>query len=53
MTPILRVSTSLLLFTSWLALLFSGLAGSGGIAGIVHLLLAGSLVLFPWRALRS
>lgn len=49
MTPTLRVSTSLLLFSGWLALLFSGVAAGGAI----HLLLAGSLALFPWRALRS
>jgi hypothetical protein len=39
----------MLLFTGWLALLFAGFAWGGG----VHLLLAGALALFPWRALRT
>jgi hypothetical protein len=37
---------SLLLISSWLALLFSGFAFHGA----VHLLLVAALVLFPWRA---
>jgi hypothetical protein len=49
MTPTLRTAAALVLFTGWLALLLAGLAGGGA----VHLLLAGSLALFPWRALRS
>lgn len=49
MTATLRTSLALLLFTGWLALLFMGLAGGGA----VHLLLAGALGLFPWRALRE
>ncbi len=46
-SPVLRAALALLLFTSWLALLFAGSALKGG----VHLLLLGALVLFPWRAL--
>jgi hypothetical protein len=45
----LRTAAALLLFTGWLALLFSGFAWGGA----VHLLLAGGLALFPWRSLRS
>jgi hypothetical protein len=45
-SPTVRVILGLLLFSSWLALLFSGLA----LGGAVHLLLAGALALFPWRA---
>lgn len=45
----LRTAAALLLFTSWLALLFSGFAWGGAI----HLLLAGGLALFPWRSLRA
>jgi len=48
-SPLLRSALALLLFTAWLALLFSGHAGGGA----VHLLLAGSAVLFPWTALRA
>jgi hypothetical protein len=44
----LRTAAALLLFTGWLALLFSGFAWGGAI----HLLLAGGLALFPWRSLR-
>jgi hypothetical protein len=46
-SPILRTILALLLFTSWLALLFAGFVLKGG----VHLLLLGALILFPWRAL--
>lgn len=49
MSPTLRAALALLLFTGWLALLFAGFAGGGA----VHLLLAGALALFPWRALRE
>ena len=45
----LRTAAALLLFTGWLALLFSGFAWGGA----VHLLLAGGLALFPWRSLRA
>jgi hypothetical protein len=45
----LRIAAALLLFTGWLALLFSGFAWGGA----VHLLLAGGLALFPWRPLRN
>jgi hypothetical protein len=48
-SPIARAALALLLFSSWLALLFAGFAFGGG----VHLLLAAALALFPWRALRS
>jgi len=45
-SPTLRALLALVLFSSWLALLFSGFAFDGA----VHLLLAGALGLFPWRA---
>ncbi|MEA2599480.1 MAG: hypothetical protein QOF89_472 [Acidobacteriota bacterium] len=45
-SPILRAALALVLFSSWLALLFSGLA----FGGAVHLLLLAALGLFPWRA---
>jgi hypothetical protein len=45
----LRTTAALLLFTGWLALLFSGFAWGGA----VHLLLAAGLALFPWRSLRA
>ncbi|HYX23694.1 MAG TPA: hypothetical protein VFC23_06030 [Thermoanaerobaculia bacterium] len=44
-----RTLLALLLFSSWLALLFLGLA----LGGAVHLLLVGGLGLFPWRELRG
>ncbi len=47
MTPTLRTVLALLLFTGWLALLFVGYAAGGA----VHLLLAGALGVFPWKAL--
>jgi hypothetical protein len=40
---------AMLLFTAWLALLFAGLTAGGA----VHLLLAGAVGVFPWRALRT
>ncbi|HEX6863074.1 MAG TPA: hypothetical protein VF414_09685 [Thermoanaerobaculia bacterium] len=49
MTSTLRAALALLLFTGWLALLFMGYAAGGA----VHLLLAGALGLFPWKALRE
>jgi hypothetical protein len=42
----IRAVLALVLFSSWLALLFSGVA----LGGAVHLLLAAALGLFPWRA---
>ena len=48
-SPTLRAAASLALFSGWLALLFAGFAAGGA----VHLLLAASLVLFPWRAARE
>jgi hypothetical protein len=44
-STIVRVLLALLLFSSWLALLFSGLA----LGGAVHLLLGVALGVFPWR----
>ncbi len=41
----LRTVLALILFSSWLALLFSGLA----LGGAVHLLLVAALGVFPWR----
>jgi len=45
-SPTLRCTLALLLFSAWIALLFAGFAGGGA----VHLLLAASLAIFPWRA---
>lgn len=45
--PLPRAMLALLLFSTWLALLFAGVAGGG----VVHLLLAGGAALFPWQAL--
>jgi DNA replicative helicase MCM subunit Mcm2 (Cdc46/Mcm family) len=45
-SPVLRAALALLLFSGWMALLFWGFAFRGG----VHLLLAGALGMFPWRA---
>ena len=47
-SPLVRAALALLLFSGWLALLFSGFAFRGG----VHLLLAAALAAFPWRSLR-
>ena len=47
--PIPRAALSLLLFSGWMALLFWGFAFHGG----VHLLLAASLALFPWKAVAA
>ena len=41
-----RSAVSLLLLSGWLVALFAGFAAGGA----VHLLLAGALALFPWRA---
>ena len=41
-----RAALAAALVSTWLALVCSGLA----LGGAVHLLLAGALVLFPWRA---
>jgi hypothetical protein len=48
-SPTVRTILALLLFSSWLALLFAGFAFKGG----VHLLLLAALVLFPWKALAA
>jgi hypothetical protein len=45
-SPAFRAALALLLFSGWMALLFWGFALGGG----AHLLLVGSLALFPWRA---
>ncbi len=47
-SPLVRAAFALLLFSTWLALLFSGFAFRGG----VHLLLLAALAAFPWRSLR-
>jgi hypothetical protein len=44
--PAIRAVFALILISSWLALLFSGLA----FRGAVHVFLIAALVLFPWRA---
>lgn len=49
MTPRIRLYLSCLLVSSWLALLLTGNA----FGGLVHLLLAAALILFPWRAAAS
>jgi hypothetical protein len=41
-----RAAIALLLFSSWLAVLFTGIAGGRA----VHLLLLAALVVFPWKA---
>ncbi|MND01465.1 hypothetical protein D3C83_204700 [compost metagenome] len=43
--PFLRCLAAALLFSGWMTLLFAGFAWGGA----VHLLLAASLLLFPWR----
>jgi hypothetical protein len=48
MSPLPRTALALLLLSGWMALLFSGHAAGGA----VHLLLAGALAVFPWKALR-
>jgi hypothetical protein len=48
-SPTARAALALVLFSSWLALLFWGFA----FGGAVHLLLAGALALFPWRTLAA
>lgn len=45
-SPTLRAAVALVLFSSWLALLFAGFA----LGGAIHLVLVAALVLFPWRA---
>jgi len=49
LTPAPRAAVALLLFSGWLALLFTGHAGGGA----VHLLLLGALAVFPWKAAAS
>ncbi len=46
-SPGVRAACALLLFSSWMGLLFAGVL----LGGALHLLLLGALVLFPWRAL--
>jgi hypothetical protein len=48
-SPTARSALSLLALSGWLVALFAGLAGGGA----VHLLLAGALLVFPWKALRA
>jgi len=45
----LAAGLSLSLVSAWLAGLFAGWLAHGAL----HLLLAGALVLFPWKALRA
>ena len=49
MRPLPRSFAAAGLFSSWMVLLLLGYAGGG----LVHLLLLGALLLFPWGALRS
>ena len=44
-----RLTVSVALLSTWLILLLSGFA----LGGAVHLLLVGSLALFPWREVRD
>ena len=44
-----RLTLSVALLSAWLILLMSGFA----LGGAIHLLLAASLVLFPWREARD
>jgi membrane protein required for beta-lactamase induction len=48
-SPNVRAALALTLFSGWMALLFWGFA----LGGAIHLLLAGALALFPWRAMRA
>jgi hypothetical protein len=49
MSPEPRAALALSLLSLWMAGLFSGVFAGGA----VHLLFVGSLLLFPWRALRA
>ena len=42
-----RAAAALLLFSAWMGLLFAGFL----FRGVLHLLLVGAMVLFPWRSL--
>lgn len=44
-----RLLASAACLSAWLILLFSGFS----LGGAVHLLLAGALALFPWKAISS
>jgi len=46
LAPTPRAAVALLLFSAWLALLFTGHTGRGA----VHLLLLAALAAFPWKA---
>jgi hypothetical protein len=48
-TPVARLTLSVALLSAWLILLLSGFA----LGGVIHLLLLGSLALFPWREARK
>jgi hypothetical protein len=47
-SPTVRAALALSLLSLWMAGLFSGVF----LGGAVHLLLLGSCLVFPWRALR-
>jgi hypothetical protein len=49
LAPLPRTALAFALLSTWLVALFAGFAGGGA----VHLLLAGALFVFPWRALRA
>jgi hypothetical protein len=49
LAPLPRAALGFALLAIWLVVLFAGFAGGGA----VHLLLAGALIVFPWRALRA
>jgi hypothetical protein len=48
-SPTWRAALALSLLSLWMAGLFSAVF----VGGAVHLLFVGSLLLFPWRALRA
>jgi hypothetical protein len=46
-SPAWRAAAALLLFSTWMGLLFAGFV----LRGALHLLLLGAAALFPWRSL--
>jgi hypothetical protein len=46
-SPAWRAAAALLLFSTWMGLLFAGFL----LRGALHLLLLGAAALFPWRSL--
>ena len=48
-SPVLRSAVALLALSGWLVAIFTGAT----LGGAAHLLLAGALAAFPWRAVRG